>query len=226
MEPTWAQLTTCRLDFLPTPAIRGRLMGSTPKKSRPHSFGPSRKMIMAAQRLNSMERRAENLEIPASTPASPRINNGCSRTNSTPRFAQSRNGSSRAAGYARTANCSLCRHPEHTNPTSLFTYSFPRSTNFREPLYLRGRPKGAGWEFPANRVAAGEAAVAHELVHVFFPNANRMLAEGLAVHLHQCVAPNPAFPNFKNGLTSACSAIARNRSRPLYRRRRFEKDQH
>jgi hypothetical protein len=52
-------------------------------------------------------------------------------------------------------------------------------------------------EFPADRVVAGEAALAHELVHVFFPNGNRMLAEGLAVYLHQVVAANPAFPNFQ-----------------------------
>ncbi len=58
-----------------------------------------------------------------------------------------------------------------------------------------------GWmEFPARRVVAGEAAVAHELVHVFFPNANRFLAEGLAVYLHQCVGPNPCFPNYKMDL--------------------------
>jgi hypothetical protein len=54
-----------------------------------------------------------------------------------------------------------------------------------------------GWmEFPAKRVVAGEAAIAHELVHVFFPNGNRFLAEGLAVYLHQCVGPNPCFPNY------------------------------
>jgi hypothetical protein len=32
-------------------------------------------------------------------------------------------------------------------------------------------------EFPAWRVMAGEAAIMHELVHVYFPNGNRLLAE-------------------------------------------------
>src|SRR5215203_6026046 len=33
-------------------------------------------------------------------------------------------------------------------------------------------------EFPAWRVVAGKAAITHELVHVYFPNGNRLLAEG------------------------------------------------
>src|SRR5262249_28376628 len=36
---------------------------------------------------------------------------------------------------------------------------------------LRGR-----MEFPAPEVISGEAAIAHELAHVYFPNGNRMLA--------------------------------------------------
>jgi len=51
-------------------------------------------------------------------------------------------------------------------------------------------------EFPAWRVAARKAAIAHELVHVLFPNGNRLLAEGLAVHLQAELGGNPAFPNF------------------------------
>jgi hypothetical protein len=51
-------------------------------------------------------------------------------------------------------------------------------------------------EFPDSRVMAGKAAITHELVHVFFPNANRFLAEGLAVHLQSAIGSNPAFPNF------------------------------
>ena len=61
-------------------------------------------------------------------------------------------------------------------------------------------------EFPAVEAVAGEAAMAHELVHVFFPNGNRMLAEGLAVYLQQALyqqqppRTNPAFPNFGEDL--------------------------
>ncbi|HEY6256011.1 MAG TPA: hypothetical protein VIY51_09495 [Xanthobacteraceae bacterium] len=55
-----------------------------------------------------------------------------------------------------------------------------------------------GWmEFPAHRVVAGEAGIAHELVHVLFPNGNRMLAEGLAIYLQNKLFPAiPVFPNF------------------------------
>jgi hypothetical protein len=51
-------------------------------------------------------------------------------------------------------------------------------------------------EFPAWRVMGGEAAIMHELVHVYFPNGNRLLAEGLAVYLQARIAGNSAFPNF------------------------------
>jgi hypothetical protein len=51
-------------------------------------------------------------------------------------------------------------------------------------------------EFPTWRVASRKAAIMHELVHVFFPNGNRFLAEGLAVHLQDSIGGNPAFPNF------------------------------
>jgi hypothetical protein len=51
-------------------------------------------------------------------------------------------------------------------------------------------------EFPAWRVKAGEAAIMHELVHVYLPNGNRLLAEGLAVYLHDRIGGNWAFPNF------------------------------
>ena len=57
-----------------------------------------------------------------------------------------------------------------------------------------GRP--GYMEFPTWRVASRKAAILHELVHVFFPNGNRFLAEGLAVHLQDSLGGNPAFPNF------------------------------
>jgi hypothetical protein len=55
-------------------------------------------------------------------------------------------------------------------------------------------------EFPAWKVVAGEAAIMHELVHVYFPNANRLLAEGLAVYLQAAIGGNSAFPNFGRSL--------------------------
>jgi hypothetical protein len=82
-------------------------------------------------------------------------------------------------------------------PDKIFHVFVSEEYNFSRALVPAWSAQRGRMEFPANRVVAGEAAVAHELVHVFFPNANRMLAEGLAVYLHQCVGPNPAFPNFK-----------------------------
>ena len=69
-------------------------------------------------------------------------------------------------------------------------YKIPRSL-VPASLGRRGR-----MEFPAWKTIAGEAAITHELVHVFFPNANRLLAEGLAIYLQDKIGGNPAFPNF------------------------------
>ena len=66
-------------------------------------------------------------------------------------------------------------------------------------------------EFPAWRVIARKAAIAHELVHVFFPNGNRLLAEGLAVYLQAEIGGNPAFPNFGRPLHE----LARERLRDM-----------
>lgn len=58
-------------------------------------------------------------------------------------------------------------------------------------------------EFPARRVIAGQAAIVHELTHVFFPSGNRLLAEGLAIYLQALLGPNPTFPNFFQPLHQA-----------------------
>jgi hypothetical protein len=63
-------------------------------------------------------------------------------------------------------------------------------------------------ELPAWRVASRKAAIMHELVHVLFPNANRFLAEGLAVYLQAEIGGNPAFPNFGRPLhVVACKIL-------------------
>jgi hypothetical protein len=54
--------------------------------------------------------------------------------------------------------------------------------------------------FGAKRVQAGEAATVHEMIHVYAPNANRFLAEGLAVYGHDLLGGPPAFPNFGKSL--------------------------
>jgi hypothetical protein len=85
-------------------------------------------------------------------------------------------------------------------PDKIFHVFISEDYKFSRALVPAWSAQRGRMEFPANRVAVGEAAVAHELVHVFFPNANRMLAEGLAVYLHQRVASNAAFPNFRMDL--------------------------
>ena len=65
-------------------------------------------------------------------------------------------------------------------------------------------------EFPAWRVIARKAAIMHELVHVFFPNGNRLLAEGLAVYLQAEIGGNPAFPNFGRPLHELARERLRN----------------
>ena len=62
-------------------------------------------------------------------------------------------------------------------------------------------------EFPEWRVLSGCAAISHELVHVFYPNGNRLLAEGLAVHVQAEIGRNPAFPNFGRPLHSLAREV-------------------
>lgn len=54
--------------------------------------------------------------------------------------------------------------------------------------------------FGAKRVQTGEAATVHEVIHVYAPNANRFLAEGLAVYGHDLLGGPPAYPNFGRNL--------------------------
>ena len=55
-------------------------------------------------------------------------------------------------------------------------------------------------EMPLRRVRGNDGSLLHEIVHVYAPSANRFLAEGLAVHAHQKLAGNRAFPNFGGSL--------------------------
>lgn len=72
-------------------------------------------------------------------------------------------------------------------------------------------------EFPAWRVSSRKAAIAHELAHVFFPNGNRFLAEGLAVYLQAEIGGNPAFPNFGRPLHELVSELLREMAPKLSR---------
>jgi hypothetical protein len=83
---------------------------------------------------------------------------------------------------------------------------YPRSRAL-VPAWLGQR----GWmEFPAHRVVAGEAGTAHELVHVLFPNGNRLLAEGLAVYLQDKLFPHvPVYPHFGDRLETLVAEYLR-----------------
>jgi hypothetical protein len=83
---------------------------------------------------------------------------------------------------------------------------YPRSRAL-VPAWLGQR----GWmEFPAHRVVAGEAGIAHEIVHVLFPNGNRLLAEGLAVYLQNRLCPHvPVYPNFGDRLEALVAEFLR-----------------
>jgi hypothetical protein len=58
----------------------------------------------------------------------------------------------------------------------------------------------------------GNPAVTHEMVHVFAPNANRMLAEGLATYAHEHLGGASAYPNFGQDLHSAARDLSENTS--------------
>src|SRR5262245_36110333 len=51
-------------------------------------------------------------------------------------------------------------------------------------------------EMPLRRVLNNDGGLVHEFVHIYAPNANRFLAEGLAVYLQARLGGNRAFPNF------------------------------
>jgi hypothetical protein len=55
-------------------------------------------------------------------------------------------------------------------------------------------------EMPLHRARENTGALLHEIVHIYAPNTNRFLAEGLAVYLHAKLAGNSAFPNFGGDL--------------------------
>lgn len=64
--------------------------------------------------------------------------------------------------------------------------------------------------FRAGTVRLGRAAITHEIVHVLAPNANRFLAEGLAVYTHADQRGQPAYPNYSKDLnTEAAKLLAR-----------------
>lgn len=75
-----------------------------------------------------------------------------------------------------------------------------RSYKYSKALVPAYRGNRGFMEMPLRRVRANESSLLHEIVHIYAPNENRFLAEGLAVHLHHKLAGNRAFPNFGRSL--------------------------
>jgi hypothetical protein len=82
-------------------------------------------------------------------------------------------------------------------------HDVPRLKIFVSPEYHLAMSLVPAWngqwgvmQFPASRVAAGQVNMVHELIHVYLPNGNRLLAEGLSSFVQDEIGSNPAFPNF------------------------------
>jgi hypothetical protein len=86
-----------------------------------------------------------------------------------------------------------------------------RSYRISKALIPAHRGDRGFMEMPHRGVQNNDGALLHEVVHIYAPNGNRFLAEGLAVYLHQKLAGNRAFPNFGRPL----DAQARERLRDI-----------
>jgi hypothetical protein len=68
-------------------------------------------------------------------------------------------------------------------------------------------------EMPLRAVRNNTGPLLHEIVHIYAPNNNRFLAEGLAVYLQTKLGENPGFPNFGEDLRhSAARSLSRVKS--------------
>jgi hypothetical protein len=99
----------------------------------------------------------------------------------------------REAASLRTWSCRESWSPSPPTELQIFVSDDYKISKSLVPAALDRRGR---MEFPAWKAIAGEAAIVHELVHVYFPNGNRLLAEGLAVYLQAEIGGNPVFPNF------------------------------
>jgi hypothetical protein len=84
-----------------------------------------------------------------------------------------------------------------TEPIRIHISSSYRISRSLVPGYFGNR---GFMEMPLRRVRDNSGALLHEIVHIYAPNDNRFLAEGLAVYLHTTLKANPAFPNFGEDL--------------------------
>lgn len=82
-------------------------------------------------------------------------------------------------------------------PIRIHVDSTYRITRALIPAHFGNR---GSMEMPLRGVHNNDGALLHEIVHIYAPNDNRFLAEGLAVYVHQKLAANRAFPNFGRSL--------------------------
>jgi hypothetical protein len=82
-----------------------------------------------------------------------------------------------------------------------------RSYRISKSLVPAYRGNRGFMEMPLRGVRNNDGALLHEMVHVYAPNDNRFLAEGLAVYLHQRLAGNGAFPNFGKPLDAEAKGL-------------------
>lgn len=92
--------------------------------------------------------------------------------------------------------------PTWNEPIRIHVSSAYRISRALVPAYQGNR---GFMEMPLRRVRDNSGGLLHEIVHVYAPNGNRFLAEGLAVYLHTRLAGNPAFPNFGEDLPSSAT---------------------
>ena len=77
------------------------------------------------------------------------------------------------------------------NPIQIHVDSSYRISMALVPAYQGNR---GFMQMPLRHIENNTGAVLHEIVHIYAPNNNRFLAEGLAVYLHWKLAGNPSFP--------------------------------
>jgi hypothetical protein len=88
------------------------------------------------------------------------------------------------------------------------TIDVNNSTEAAMSLVPSWRGKSNYIVFPSTTALRANAPTVHEMTHIFAPNANRFLAEGLAVHAHDALGGPPAFPNFGKPLHAAARPYA------------------
>lgn len=83
--------------------------------------------------------------------------------------------------------------PTYDGPITIYVQDYFGPSMALVPAWHGGR---GHMLFAAPMVSRGRAATIHEITHVYAPNGNRFLAEGLAVFAHEHLGGPAAYPNF------------------------------